>query len=117
MLDWLNLGMVLLFLVWGGLCFWVGRRPQEAKAVATKIGDEVEELGHTISGKVNGLFTHSAPGAQPLASYADASDLMLFIGASQYPGQVELDGKIVKSGTLPGVKYITSVSGVMKAPY
>ena len=35
--------LLVLFLVWGGFCFWWGRKPQQVKDTIHSIGDKIEE--------------------------------------------------------------------------
>jgi hypothetical protein len=129
MIDPLNIGLIVLFLAWGALCFWVGRKPQQAKAVAIEAEAKFRDIVADLQAKLKevtekntpapiaastGLAAHLSPGTTPLDSYADVTDMAMSIGAIGYPGQVELDGKIVKSGTSPGVKYMTTGTGVVK---
>jgi len=98
------IGLVLL-LLWGGLCFWFGRRPQEVK-------DTIHTISDKISDKISGITHKDTKGAVLLASYADVYDLMAAVGSTGYSGEVRMDKKIVRTGTPPGVSYITTATGV-----
>jgi hypothetical protein len=103
-MDFGMIAWVVLFIAWGLLCFWFGRRPQQVK-----------DTIHTIEEKISGITHKDVKGAPLLNSYADVYDLMAAVGATGYAGEVRVDNKIVRSGTTPGVSYVTGPSGVSVA--